>query len=135
MFQESFMRLAILICGLLFFTPIAFAEEGEEAADIIYMPLTPQFTVNLLGNKHYLRTSIQLQLTDESTKEAIEANDPAIRHALIVLLSNNNVEDISSGTGKIDLQNRAIETLNKTLTKYANNSGVEAVFFTEFVSQ
>ena len=25
------MRLAILICGLLFFTPIAFAEEDEEA--------------------------------------------------------------------------------------------------------
>ena len=129
------MRLVILIFVLALLSPIAFAEESEEMPDTIYWALTPQFTVNLLGNKHYLRASIQLQLTDEATKTAIEENDPAIRHALIVLLSNNNVEDISNTSGKLDLQSRAVETLNNTLKKHANKSGVEAVFFTEFVSQ
>jgi len=129
------MRLVILIFVLALLSPIAFAEESEEMPDTIYSALTPQFTVNLLGNKHYLRASIQLQLTDEATKTAIEENDPAIRHALIVLLSNNNVEDISNTSGKLDLQSRAVETLNNTLKKHANKSGVEAVFFTEFVSQ
>ena len=129
------MRLVILIFVLALLPPITFAEENEEMPDTIYWALTPQFTVNLLGNKHYLRASIQLQLTDEATKTAIQENDPAIRHALIVLLSNNNVEDISNTSGKLDLQSRAVETLNNTLKKHANNSGVEAVFFTEFVSQ
>lgn len=81
------MRLVVLLCGFLLFTPAAFAEEGDEpeedaVPEIIYMALTPQFTVNLLGNKHYLRTSIQLQLANDEIKEAIEANDPAIRHTL-----------------------------------------------------
>jgi len=129
------MRLVILIFILALLPPIAFAEESEEIPDTIYWALTPQFTVNLLGNKHYLRASIQLQLTDEATKAAIQENDPAIRHALIVLLSNNNVKDISNTSGKLDLQSRAVETLNNTLKKHANNSGVEAIFFTEFISQ
>ena len=129
------MRLVILIFVLALLPPIAFAEESDEAPDTIYLALTPQFTVNLFGNKHYVRASIQLQLSDEATKAAIQENDPAIRHALIVLLSNNNVEDISNTSGKLDLQSRAVETLNNTLKKHANKSGVEAVFFTEFVSQ
>ncbi len=129
------MRLVFLIFVLALLPPIAFAEESEEMPDTIYLALTPQFTVNLLGNKQYLRASIQLQLTDEATKTAIQENNPAIRHALIVLLSNNNVEDISNTSGKLDLQRRAVEVLNNTLKKHANKSGVDAVFFTEFVSQ
>jgi len=133
------MRLVVLLCGLFFLTPFALAEEAEvadeERPEVIYMPLTPQFTVNLLGDNHYLRTTIQLELANNETKDSIEANNPAIRHALIVLLSNNYVENISSGTGKVDLQNKAVEVLNKTLKKYAKKEGIEAVFFTEFVSQ
>jgi len=131
------MRTIILLLSFLLLSPLAFAEEGEEEAapEIIYMALTPQFTVNLLGNKHYLRASIQLQVTDDATKEAIQKNDPAIRHTLIVLLSNNLIENISSSTGKMELQNKAVTELNKTLKKYTGTSGVEHVFFTEFVAQ
>jgi len=133
------MRSVILLLCFLLLSPLAFAEENEdEEADtpeIIYMPLTPQFTVNLLGNKHYLRASIQLQLADDTTKEAIQNNDPLIRHTLIVLLSNNRIENISSSTGKLELQDKAVLALNKTLKKYTKTSGVEQVFFTEFVAQ
>ena len=129
------MRFVILLLGLFLFCPTTFAEEGEEAPEIIYMALTPQFTVNLLGHKHYLRASIQLQVSDSDTKSAIQANDPAIRHTLIVLLSNNLIENISSSTGKLELQDKAVIELNKTLKKYSNSNGVEKVFFTEFVAQ
>jgi len=132
------MRSVILLLSLLLLNPLAFAEESEDEAsapEIIYMPLTPQFTVNLLGDKHYLRASIQLQLADDATKEAIQKNDPLIRHALILLLSNNRIENISSTTGKLELQDKAVLALNKTLKKYTKTSGVEQVFFTEFVAQ
>jgi len=131
------MRLVILLCGLLLFTSTVFAEEGEEEAplDIIYMPLTPQFTVNLLGNKHYLRTSIELQLANADIKDAITENDPAIRHALIVLLSNNYIEDISTIAGRMELQDKAADVLNKTLKQYAKKEGISKVLFTDFVSQ
>jgi len=132
------MRLVLLLCGFILFTPTAFAEEEAEAApapEVIYLALTPQFTVNLLGDKHYLRTSIQLQLASDETKDAIEANAPAVRHTLITLLSNNKIEDISSISGKMELQDKAVKALNEALKKYAKKEGVDAVFFTEFVSQ
>jgi len=132
------MRSVILLLSFFLLSSVAFAEEGEDEAaapEIIYMALTPQFTVNLLGNKHYLRASIQLQVADNATKEAIQTNDPAIRHTLIVLLSNNLIENISSSTGKLELQERATTAINKTLKKYSQLSGVERVFFTEFVAQ
>jgi len=128
------MRFVALLLGLMFISPFTVANE-ETSAEAIYLPLTPQFTVNLLGDNHYLRTSIQLQLRNDEIKESIEAHNPAIRHALIVLLSNNYVKNISSGSDKIELQNRAVQVLNTTLKKYAKKEGVEAVFFTEFVSQ
>lgn len=132
------MRLFLILTIFLLSSPAALAEEGassEEAPQVVYLPLKPQFTVNLLGNKHYLRTTIQLQLENETVKETIEANDPAIRHALIVLLSNNKVEDISTLPGKEKLRKNAVTTLNETLKTYTNTQGVSDVFFTEFVSQ
>jgi len=131
------MRLVLIFCGFFLLTPAVFAEDGEETAapEAIYLPLSPQFTVNLLGDKHYLRTSIQLQLANDEVKEAIQQNDAAIRHALIVLLSDNNVDEISTSDGLNTLRKRATEVLNDTLKKYAKTEGVTDVFFTDFVSQ
>jgi flagellar FliL protein len=132
------MRLFLIFAIFLLNLPAAFAEEetdSEEAPTIVYLPLKQQFTVNLLGKKHYLRTTIQLQLKNETIKETIEANDPVIRHALIVLLSNNKVEDISTLAGKEKLRKNAVTTLNETLKTYTKTDGVTDVFFTEFVSQ
>ncbi len=88
-----------------------------------------------MGNKHYLRTSIELQLANADTKKAITANNPAIRHALIVLLSNNYIGNISSIEGRMELQDKATEVLNETLKEYAKTDGVDKVLFTNFVSQ
>lgn len=131
------MRLVLLFCGLLLLTPTVYAEDDEETLvpEVIYHALSPQFTVNLLGDKHYLRTTIQLQLADQETKSAIEANDPAIRHALIVVLSNNHVDDISNAEGLNALRIKTADTLNKALKKHAKIEGVTDVFFTDFVSQ
>jgi len=131
------MRLVFLLCGLLLITPAAYAEDDGETAvpEAIYLALNPQFTVNLLGDKHYLRTTIQLQLADQETKSAIEANDPAIRHALIVVLSNNHVDDISSADDLNALRIKVAKSLNKTLKKHAKIEGITDVFFTDFVSQ
>ncbi len=66
---------------------------------------------------------------------AFTENDPAIRHSLIVLLSNNHIEDIASISGKMELQDKTVKALNETSKKYIKKEGVDAVFFTEFVSQ
>lgn len=130
------MRFIILLFGFFLVAGSAYAEEAAEAQpDAIYLELKPQFVVNLLGDKHYLRASVQLQLADEATKDAIEYNEAAIRHTLIVLLSNNNFNDITNNEGLSDLRLRGIEALNKTLKKQAGHGKVVELFFSEFISQ
>jgi len=130
------MRFIILLFGFFLVAGSAYAEEVTEAQpDAIYLELKPQFVVNLLGAKHYLRASVQLQLADEATKDAIEYNEAAIRHTLIVLLSNNNFNDINNNEGLADLRLRGIEALNETLKKQAGHGKVVELFFSEFISQ
>ncbi len=130
------MRFIILLFGFFLVTCPAYAEEATEAqADAIYLELKPQFVVNLLGDKHYLRASVQLQLADKATKEALEYNAAAIRHTLIVLLSNNQFNDITNSEGLADLRLRGIEAINETLKKQAGHGKVVELFFSEFISQ
>jgi len=131
------MRSVILLLSLLLLSPTAFSEDSEEEAapEIIYMALTPNLPLTCSAINIIYAPPIQLQVTDNDTKSAIQKNDPAIRHTLIVLLSNNLIENVSSTTGKLELQDKAVIELNKTLEKYTNSSGVEKVFFTEFVAQ
>lgn len=131
------MRFIILLCALFIFTPLSYAEEKEEEAapEVIYHKLNQQFTVNLRGDKHYLRATVQLQLANNDVKDAVKEHDAAIRHTLIVLLSDNDADEIATILGREALRKSAIEELNKTLKKYAKEEGVKDVFFTEFVSQ
>jgi flagellar FliL protein len=130
------MRLIVLLCTLFFFSPITVAEDKEEGLpEVIYHKLNPQFTVNLQGDNHYLRTTIQLQLANDDAKEAVQEHNAAIRHALIILLSDNDADDIRTIEGRETLRKATIEHLNKTLKTYAKKEGITDVFFTEFVSQ
>ena len=130
------MRFIILLCCLFVFTPVHSEDEEESTVpDVIYYKLNPQFTVNLQGEKHYLRTTIQLQLKNEEVKAAIEEHDVALRHTLILLLSDNDAEDIGTIQGREQLRLAAVKELNKALKKYAKKTGIVNVFFTEFVSQ
>lgn len=135
------MRFIILLSSLLFFTTVSIAEDEEvapevtDAPEVIYHKLEPQFIVNLQGEKHYLRTAIQLQLKSDDTKAALKEHNVPIRHALILLLSDNEAADLTYIQGREVLRLAAIEELNNTLKKYAGIEGIENVFFTEFVSQ
>ena len=130
------MRFIILLCSLFVFTPVYSADEEESAApEVVYHKLDPQFTVNLQGNKHYLRATIQLQLKNKEVKDAIETHDAAIRHSLLLLLSDNDAKDIGTIQGREKLRLAAIDELNKTLKQYAKKTGVVNVLFTEFMSQ
>ena len=129
------MRFIILLCSLFLFTSVHAADEETVAPTVIYYKINPQFTVNLQGDKHYLRTTIQLQLDNEEVKAALNEHNAAVRHSLILLLSDNKAEEIATIDGRETLRLAAIEQLNKTLERYAQVTGITNVFFTEFVSQ
>jgi len=127
-----------LICALLSLAHPVFAADEEQAkpAPVIYLPLKPKFTVNLQGKRHYLRAEVQLKLDNDATKSTVQLHNAAIRHALVLVLSDKDVKQITSMSGRESLRAEALAAVQEALKTYAGkNKGIEDLFFTDFVAQ
>ena len=73
----------------------AAAEGGAEAAPVIeekepiYFALHPEFIINYQhgGSTRYLQMSLQIMAHDQKVIDKVEANMPAVRNTLIMLMS------------------------------------------------
>lgn len=120
---------------LFLFCPFAYAAsggEGEGGAE--YLPLE-SLLVNLEGKRHYLRADIQLLIDSKEHAEKIKMHMPPIRHALIMLFSNRNPEQLSAADEREKLRQAALQDITKTLERYGAGEGLKDLFFTDFLIQ
>jgi flagellar FliL protein len=92
------------------------------------------FTVNLSSTERYLQLSMALQIANAEVSDRIKMFMPKLRHALIVLLSSKDSEQLQSLEGKHQLMEEIKEGVNKTLN-LKEHDGVTDVFFENFVIQ
>ncbi|MGH8549448.1 MAG: flagellar basal body-associated FliL family protein [Methylococcales bacterium] len=99
-----------------------------------YVPLEPSFVVNLKGNRRsYLRTDIQLLVEDKERADQIKAHMPALRHALILLISEYSADQLGTSAQREKFRQKALQESRKTLDQYASSRGLGDLFFTEFL--
>ncbi|MGX2039462.1 flagellar basal body-associated FliL family protein [Methylocaldum sp. MU1018] len=130
-------RSRILASFLLFFlSPLGYASSGEdgEGGGVEYLPLE-SVLVNLEGRRHYLRAEIQLLVDSKAHAEKIKMHTPPIRHALIMLFSNRNPEQLSAADEREKLRQAALRDVTKILEKYGVSEGLQDLFFTDFLVQ
>lgn len=128
------MRVLFLLLSLLCLP--AFVSAEDEAAvkpAIEYLEMAPKFTVNLAGHRKYLMVDVQLLIEGEQNVEKIKKNMPALRHALIMLLSGREASELSTTEQREALRQETLAALRKTLAQYADSDGLRDVFFTEFL--
>jgi flagellar FliL protein len=77
-------------------------------------PLT-EFLVNLKGGSSYLQTEMAFQLKDGYKKEEFDKNMPAIRDAVLSVLSDKSVPEVSTEAAKAKLKREIAAAVNKTL--------------------
>jgi flagellar FliL protein len=98
-------------------------------------PIYPldQFIVNLVSNNadRYLKCKISLELDSPDLQKEIDKKLPAIRDAIIQILSSKTVEEIQTAKGKEKLKEEIKRKLNEMLT----TGEIRNVYFTEFVIQ
>ena len=102
---------------------------GEEKLGYIY-PLST-FVVNLSGGKRYLKASISLELDSEKGGEEMEKRLPRIRDNILMLLSNESFENISTPLGKDNLKKKITDKLNA----FFRHGKIKNIYFTEFIVQ
>lgn len=117
------------------------AGEGEKqpapVAAAEYVPLKTM-VVNFgdKGPVRFLQVDIQVMTRKKKVAEAINEHMPVIRNDILLLLSSQSYETVSTLKGKEQLRNQIREAIQKILKKQADlDAGVDAVYFTSFVMQ
>ena len=134
------MRYLTLLFSLFLFCGLSFAEESDEESSeetkpsVEYIALKPDITVNLLGKRHYLRTSVQL-FAEGDNSDIVKANLPALRHTLIMELSNLEHEKLLNIKKREKIRKAAVKALQKTLQKVAGDGELKDLYFTSFMVQ
>lgn len=109
-------------------------ESGGEAA---YLPINPPFVVNFqhLGTLRFLQISLEVMYEDEDILERVEDSMPAIRNELILLLSDQKFEKLSSLEGKETLREEMLAAINSRVLDDEHSTVHGEVFITNFVMQ
>lgn len=103
----------------------------------IYMPINPPFVVNFthLGTLRYLQVSLSVMYNDQRIIDRVSSELPAIRNDLILLLSDQTFEKLSSTAGKKELRSEMIAAINQQVLTQEDRDIHGEVYITNFVMQ
>jgi flagellar FliL protein len=110
-------------------------ENKEQPPPILYHQLKPSLVANLASGGRYVRCDIQLMTHDEVFLEDLKLHDAAIRHTLLLLLSDQDGSTIKKPDGKEALRKEALSQLNRLMKEQTGKEAVESLFFTTFFVQ
>lgn len=127
----------------------AAAEEGGEhhAVDLprpkntsayqaTYYQIPQPFTSNLSDSDAFAQISIAASTYyDSRVVTALQTHELAIRSEILMMLAQEQELDLATPQGKEKLQGKLVQIINKVLKDKTGYSGVDNVYFTNFVIQ
>ena len=107
------------------------------SGDAYYLPIDPPFIVNFthLGALRYLQISIEIMYPKEDIIERVVEHMPAIRNSLILLLSDQPYEKLSTLKGKEELRGEMVAAVNQIVYRDTAIEFPGEMFITNFVMQ
>ncbi|WP_232225013.1 flagellar basal body-associated FliL family protein [Acidihalobacter ferrooxydans] len=103
----------------------------------VYFSITPPLVVNFQHptQARFLQVGIDVMARDPHVIEELKTNMPAIRNRLIILLSAQSYNELSTPAGKEKLRKEVLDSINTELKKAGVHGHVDNVYFTNFVMQ
>ena len=103
----------------------------------LYLPLDPPFVVNFthLDTLRYLQISLEVMYYDQELLDRVNAKMPAIRNELILLLSNQNYERLSTLPGKQEIREEMMVAINDIIHVDEETGGSGEIYITNFLMQ
>lgn len=115
------------------------AQDAEEAASVggQYVDLQPEFVLNygLDGRLRYLRLEVTLLLND--SEGATEANHhaPALRHVVVMNVSNTARNDLQTTSGRQALRQRLLDDMQTLMADETGKPVVQEILFSNLILQ
>jgi flagellar FliL protein len=112
------------------------AAEEAPAATSSYVDLQPPFVTNYggAGRLRFLRADVSLRV-EAGGEPAVMHHMPAIRHKLIMLLSRQTEDAVSTMEGKELMRLEALEEVRNILMAEEGEHNIRDLLFTRFVIQ
>ena len=113
----------------------------KERGESYYLALEPPFIVNFVykDTLRYLQMNLSLMSHEPKVLKQVTHHMPAIRHRLIMLLSNKTFDDLNGEEKKEALRKEMLVEIRNIIqaeqNKTHNPGRVEAVYFTGYVMQ
>ncbi len=128
----------IVIAALLGFGPAHATEKTAAAAGSSdYVSLGEPLVLNLDGGRQlsFLQISADVLVTDSDTKYAVKLHVPAIRHKLIMLLSERKTGDIKSPATREEIRQQATREIKQLIAELSGEEQVSEVLFSSILVQ
>lgn len=130
------MRLILfMILSTLLVLPCQTFAEEDEPKEVAYFALKPSFVVNIKDGARFVRTDIQVMTRDKEQLESIQLHAPALRHELLLLLSEQKGKVIKTPKGQEEFRKKALESLQGVIEEQSGIASIDDLFFTSFFVQ
>lgn len=113
-------------------------EEEQEPLDPIHVSLGDSMTVNLADQSvaRHLRIEIEVLTYNEEVAEILQTYNSQVRNDLMMMLSEVDVDEIRSRSGREALQQEVLDEINAIVEARADiEDGVEEVYFLQLLTQ
>lgn len=109
------------------------AEQKEQKTGKTAIVALDPFVLNLSDHGRYLKTTIQMELSDRTLEVLVKERTPQLRDAIITLVSSKSLSSISSPEGKFQLKDEILFRANQIMGM--ENDTFKNLYFTELVMQ
>lgn len=135
-FQTLFMSLLLLLSSSL---ALAAEDDGGAVKKTPgYVSLGKPMVLNLATDGRrlaFLQIQADVLVKDDEAKEVVEANIPAIRHKLIVMLSEQNATDMKTPAKREEIRKQVTDAVRDMIEEMTNNNDIDEVLFSSFLVQ
>ena len=119
------------------------AEETDQppnrGGEVRYVALQPAFVTNFgladRGKLLYLKTDVSIRVSSQAAEMAARYHLPALRNALVMLLSRQDEATVSTGRGRELIRTEALAQVRAILEAEEGEPCVDDLMFTNFIVQ
>jgi flagellar FliL protein len=127
----------VLLLSMMLSVAVAEEETEAEKKDYSYIKLSPAFVLNIKRGTgpRFLQVKAEALVGSREDGEAVKNHMAAIRHTMIMTLSNQDGKTIRSTETREQLRTQAEEAVKQVLTEMNGKPTIEGLFFTNYVVQ
>jgi flagellar protein FliL len=132
--QKLILCAIVLLLGV---TQARAAEDEPAPTSSAYVSLGNPMVLNLSGTSRltFLQISADVLVSDSDAEETIKLHVPAIRHSLIMLLSEQKASDIKSPDKREEIRRQATAQVQSLMVDLSGSNDISDILFSSILVQ